>query len=257
MNHPARFLMPVLCAGLLAACGGGDDDSLDDRLGTADPKVRLLHAVPLAPSVQLLRGGQSVAPEADDVSYKEATRYFDVATGGDTWKVQTVGATPLEVGTLNFDAQRGKKFTIVAMPNAGSVTEALLVVDPFTKSLASDNARLRFLNGSFNASGIDVYVTAPGADLATQTPKMPAVAYKSASPASGEDSTEVEGANYQIRLTPAGSKTPFFSATVNLSTNADWLLTTVPASPAPNDVKLLVVKSDEGAPAVELTNQLP
>lgn len=257
MNHPARFLLPVLCAGLLAACGGGDDDNLDDRLGTADPKVRLLHAVPLAPSVKLLRGGQSVAPEANDVGYKGATRYFDVATGTDTWTVQTAGSPTLDVGTVSFDAQRGKKFTLVALPNAGSLTELLLVVDPFTKSLGSDNARLRFLNASFNASNVDVYVTAPGADLAAQTPKMPAVAYKTTSPASGQDSTEVEGANYQIRLTPAGSKTPFFSATVTLTTNADWLLTTVPASPASNDVKLLVVKSDEGTPAVELGNELP
>jgi hypothetical protein len=45
-----------------------------------------------------------------------------------------------------------------------------------------------------------------------------------------------------------------FNATVDLAKNADWLLTTVPGSLTPNDVKVLVVKSDEGAPATELTN---
>ncbi len=45
-----------------------------------------------------------------------------------------------------------------------------------------------------------------------------------------------------------------FTAAVDLSKNADWLLTSVPGSVTPNDVKLLVIKSDEGAPAIELTN---
>ena len=40
---------PVL---LVAACGGGDD-SLDDRLNLADPKVRFVHAATASPALTL------------------------------------------------------------------------------------------------------------------------------------------------------------------------------------------------------------
>ena len=50
MNTRRNLLaLALLPAVLLAACGG--NDGIDDRLGTADPKVRLVHAVPAAPNV--------------------------------------------------------------------------------------------------------------------------------------------------------------------------------------------------------------
>ena len=45
----------------VAACGGGDDN-LDDRLDIADPKVRLVHAVPGAPNVALYRDNSRCRP---------------------------------------------------------------------------------------------------------------------------------------------------------------------------------------------------
>lgn len=62
-------LVPAL---FLAACGGGNDDDLDDRLDLAAPKVRLLQAVPLAPDVSLYRNDAAVGG-ATDLAYKEAT----------------------------------------------------------------------------------------------------------------------------------------------------------------------------------------
>jgi hypothetical protein len=40
----------------------------------------------------------------------------------------------------------------------------------------------------------------------------------------------------------------------DLKQNVDWLLASVPGSVTPNDVRVLVIKSDEGAPATELVN---
>ena len=251
---PIHKLMLALAPTLLmAACGGGDD-SLDDRLDLADPKVRLVHAVPLAPNVTLFRNDLEISAEVTNVAYKGASRYFDIATSTERWDVRTATSPALTVGTVTLDGRRGTKYTFIAVPNAGSGTELATIADPYNKGITSDNARVRVFNASFNAANLDVYITTPGADLATATPRFAAVGYKAAVPATGQDSIEFEGATYQLRLTTAGTKTVVFNATVDLAKNADWLLTTVPGSLTPNDVKVLVVKSDEGAPATELTN---
>jgi hypothetical protein len=253
MNTSLKFALALAPSLLLAACGGGDD-SLDDRLDLADPKVRMVHAVPLAPNVTLFRNDLAISAEVTDMPYKSASRYFDVATSTDRWDVRTATSPALPVGSESLDARRGTKYTFVAVPNAGSLTELSLIADPYNKGITSDNARVRMFNASFNAANLDVYLTAPGADLAAATPTFAAAAYKQAVPASGSDSIELEGANYQLRLTTAGTKTVVFNATVDLAKNADWLLATVPGSLAPNDIKLLVIQSDEGAPATELAN---
>ncbi|KNZ31883.1 MAG: lipoprotein [Methylibium sp. NZG] len=246
----ALVAAPVL---VLTACGGGDD-SLDDRLDLADPKVRLVHAAPLAPNVTLFRNDLTIAADVTNVPYKGASRYFDVATSTERWDVRTATTPALNVGSSTFDARRGTRYTLVALPDANSITEVALISDPYNKGITSDNARVRVYNASANAGGVDVYLTAPATDIATVAPNFGNVGYKQAVPASGNDSLEVEGGSYRVRMTTAGTKNVIFNATVELAKNADWLLTSVPGSLTPNDVRVLVVKSDEGAPAVELVN---
>ena len=250
MNKLVLALVPVV---LMSACGGGDE-SLDDRLGLADPKVRLVHAVPLAPNVSLLRNGGVQAGDVTNMPYKGASRYFDVESGTAQWNVVTATTPPAAVGGVSFDAQRGKKFTLIAVPDAGSVTTVSLIVDPYNVPVTTDNARVRLFNASFNAPSFDVYLTGPTVDIATVPATFPAVGYKQAVPASSANSTALEGGTYTMRITTAGTKAVIFTTPVTLAQNADWLLTTIPGSVAPNDVHVLVIKSDEGAPATELSN---
>src|SRR6185436_5072607 len=56
MNKRQLLALAILPA-MLAACGG--NDGVDDRTGSADPKVRLVHAIPGAPAVNLFRDGQN------------------------------------------------------------------------------------------------------------------------------------------------------------------------------------------------------
>lgn len=182
MNSFNRSLIAVVPALLLAACGGGNDDNLDDRLDLADPKVRLVHAVPLAPDVSLFRN-DVVVGGVTDVPYKGATNYFDVSTATQKWDLRTTGTPALTVGSLSFAA----------------------------------------------------------------------VGYKKALTVNGADSIQLEGGTYQLRMTPAGTKTVVFNAQVSLAKNADWLLVPVPASVTPNAAKVLVVQTDSSTPATELS----
>ena len=110
---------------------------------------------------------------------------------------------------------------------------------------------MRVLNAAANAGSFDVYITAAGADLATATPRISGVGYKQVQPGSGDDSVDIAAGTYQVRLTPAGSKTPFFDATVTAPADADWLLVALPEQATPNSVRLLLVRSDDSSDATD------
>lgn len=253
MKTSLKFLL-AFAPIALAACGGGDD-SLDDRLDLADPKLRFVHAIPAGPNVSLLRDGVAQS-DATDVAYRFASSYFDVANGSATWSVKTATGN-IDVGAATFDAHHGNKYSLIAVPTATG-TELAFVDDPYNKGLTSNNARVRVFNASFNAVGaLDVYLNPPGTDITASGvgPTFANVGYKTASPASGDDSVDLTGGTYQMRITSAGTKTVIFSAPVTLNVNADWLVLTLPNGVAPNDVKALIVQSDAGTPtATEVLN---
>lgn len=249
-----QLLALALLPALLAACGGSDD-SFDDRADIADPKMRLVHAIPGGPAVTLYRDNQTQGADVTGMGYKGASNYFDTGRGTHTWDVRTTTTPAVTVGTQTFETHQGNKYTLIAVPDAGSLTEVLSIADPYNKSLTSDDARVRVFNGAWNTTGVDVYLTAPAVNIASVAPTLPAVGYKQAAPASGADSIDMEGGDYTLRLTAPGSKTVLFTSPVTIPEDADWLLVPVPGSRVPGDMRVLVVQSDMGAPATELTSQ--
>ncbi|WKB52497.1 DUF4397 domain-containing protein [Eleftheria terrae] len=261
MNKLSKLLLAVVApAFLLAACGGGgSDDNLDDRTDTADPKIRFVHAVPVAPDVTLYHNGNKVR-EVDGVNYKFASQYLEFNTGDTDLMVKTTGAD-VQVGSkVPFEAERGHKYTLVALP-ALAGTDLHLIDDPYDKGLLSDKARVRVLHAAFNSAAVDVYLTRANEDIATLAPRFSNVGFKQTQPRSGEDSLEVEGHDdWRLRITSAGTKDVLFDSPVKLGDNADWLLTVIPSggigSVIPNDFKVLVVKADDGSRTTqELTSQ--
>lgn len=250
MNKMIKLLLlacaPVL---LVAACGGGSDD-LDDRLDVADPNVRFVHAVPLGPNLSLFRNDVAQSSDVTNVPYKGASNYFDVSVADATWVIKTTTGN-VTAGTATFAATRGNKYTLVAIPGANATTELINIRDPYNKSLTTDKGRIRVLNAAFDQADIDVYLTEPNADLATQTPAFPSVDFRASSPETGNDSIEVTAGNhvYWLVITAAGSKTPVFRAPVTVADNADWLVTVLPDT-------VLVVAADSSTPATELGNAL-
>jgi hypothetical protein len=253
MNTRRTLLALAFLPAVLAACGG--NDGIDDRLGVSDPKVRLVHAVPGAPNVSLFRDDAANPENANvtNVSYKGASVYFDVSANTHKWEVKTATTPALSVGTAQFDHHRGNKYTLIAVPNAGSLTEVVAIDDPFDVGITTDNARVRVFNAAFNTSGIDVYLTPVGTPITNATPPFVGVNFKQSVPPSGGDSSELEGGNYRLTVTQTGTKTVLFTAPVTIDKNADWLLMPVPASITPNDMHVLVIRSDSG-PATELIN---
>ena len=97
MNKRQLLSLAILPA-VLAACGGSDD-SFDDRADIADPKMRLVHAIPGGPNVTLFRDDQTQGAEVTNMPYKGASNYFDTGRGTHKWDVRTAASPVLTIGS--------------------------------------------------------------------------------------------------------------------------------------------------------------
>jgi Domain of unknown function (DUF4397) len=214
-----QLLALAIVPALLAACGGGDD-GFTDRADIADPKVRLVHAIPGAPNVSLFRDNQAQGSGVTNMAYKGASNYFDTQRQTHVWDVRTVTTPTVNVGSQTFETHTGNRYTLVAVPDVGSLTDVVVIADPYNKSITSDDARVRVFNAASNTAGVDVYLTGPAVSIANVAPNLAGAGYKQAVPASDADSIDLEGGTYVLRLTTSGTKSVIFTAQVTLPGNA-------------------------------------
>lgn len=254
-------LLPAFASLLLvAACGGGDDaNDIADRLANAEPKVRLVHAGVFTGPLTLTRNGTAV-PSASNVAYAGASNYAEVPAGAADWRVAT--AVNAAVGAVNLAVNRGNRYMFVAVPDLqlfGSQSELLVITDPYDWGVTAASGRVRVLHAAANTTGaLDVYLTQNSTDIGSRSPDFTGVGYKTANPASGANSLDfaVGSGSYTLTITPAGSKSAIFQAPVSLTNNADWLITLLPDSIVANDLRVLVVKSDDSGATQEIANTL-
>ena len=170
---------------------------------------------------------------------------------------------------LTFDADTN--ITAVATGLVGGTAGQELGIKTIarpTEEIAAGNARVTVLHGAALAPAVDVYVTAPGADLATETPVNETLGVESL--AFGDDalpSADVPAGTYQIRITvdenPAAIA--YDSGEVDLADGADLVAIavdntnagagTVPVVGIPVPVSLLVVNSFGAAEILDAQTQ--
>jgi hypothetical protein len=188
-----RRLLTLLLAAtaLTAAC---DDD--DNTGPEGEARVRVVHASPDAPDVDVLLDDAEVL---SDVPYLVASDYLETTDGEHNLKVNGAGTTTTVIDA-DVTLTDGSDYTVIA---SGLVAEIEpIVLEDDNTAPASGSVRVRAIHGAPSAPAVDVYVTAPGADLATATPALTGVEFGDFS-----DYLEVPAGDYQVRVTPAGTKT--------------------------------------------------
>ncbi|MDR5830841.1 DUF4397 domain-containing protein [Caballeronia sp. LP006] len=246
-------------ASILSACGGSDD--VGKELGLTNPEVHFIHAIPSAPNVDFYDNGKVLQA---NLGYQTVTNFANIDTGQQNFSYAAVNTTTqLATDTSISNAAKGHEYTVIALPDAGFLPSIAVIDDPFDKGLLSNSARVRGFNASANAQTLDLYLVAPGTNIATVNPTMAGVGFKNAVPATTQDSLYLNGGTYQLVATLPGSKTPVYaSASFNLSNNADWLVTTLPSGNAlsqviPNKIRVLVAQGgNTTTPAIELPDTL-
>ena len=224
----ARFA-PALATILLVACG-------DSNNRPADASVRILHASPDAPSVDINLNG-SVA--VTDLDYGQATDTIVARPGA--LNVTVLGrlpgtARPAVIGPANITLAAGGAYAVLAVNEVAAIEP--LVVTRETSTVSTSSVRLQVVHAAPAAPAVAVYVTTPGADLASSAP-VGSFAFKGVLGAA-----TITAGDYQIRVTPSGASSPvlYDSGTVTLAGGSDLLVVALESTgPASSPIKLLAV----------------
>jgi len=201
-------------------------------------KIQVAHASPNAPQVNLVLDGTTIA---ENVDYLDATTLTDITGGSHTAEVQAIlpdATTVLAFDAVTADLAVDTIYTVLAVNNLDAI-EPLVLTRPDT-DVTAGNARIQIVHASADAPMVDVFATAPDADLSQEAPLVTA-AFKDSL-----DATEVPAGDYQIRITAAGDSTAvvFDSGTINLGDGADFVIAAVPnVGPGAQPVNLLVLST--------------
>ncbi|MGK0267873.1 MAG: hypothetical protein ACI8Y3_000480 [Paraglaciecola sp.] len=239
MNIFGKFLAVSVFSISLVACSSDDyDDDLAviDLIPTPTADLRIIHAVPDAPTVNVFAGAALLAG-LENVDYQVSSPWITVDEGIYAVRVEAnVPSGTADVITASLTLDGEKSYNVLAVGSTTDGTIEPLVVSVDRSAVTSGNVRVQIVHAAPAAPMVDIYVTAPGDDIEISQPLATA---------SFKDSTgqvEVAGGDYQIRITAAGSKTVVFdSGTVALPADADLLVAaTQNTGTGPSPVTLLV-----------------
>ncbi|WP_100639966.1 DUF4397 domain-containing protein [Marinobacter salexigens] len=183
-----KYALTMVLAGSLMLVGCSDDD--DDSVAQEPmSKVRVLHASPDAPAVDVAIDGNVVLT---GVKFQQGTGYLYVPAGTREISVQVGGA---DVLIESFALDEGRFYSIIAQDSVASLD--LEALDD-TERRANGTIDVTVVHASPDAGSVDVNVTAPGAALPAM-PTLPNVPF-------GANATldPVPAADYQVRIAGAG-----------------------------------------------------
>jgi hypothetical protein len=187
-----KLLTLMLAAtALTAACSDDDNNTAPET----QSRVRVVHASPDAPNVDVLLDNSKVL---SDVPYLASSAYLETSAGDHNLKVNAAGTSTTAIDA-DVTLADGTDYTVIASDLVAQITPIVLQDD--NTAPAAGNARVRAIHGAPSAPAVDIYVTAPGADLTTATPVLTGVGFGDVA-----DYLEVPAGDYQVRITPAGTK---------------------------------------------------
>jgi hypothetical protein len=203
-----KLTLLTLTLAAVVGCGSNDDND--------EARLRVFHASPDAPNVDVLVNGGSVL---EDVPYTAASEFLPLTAGKSRITV-TVAGTNTAVIDEQLDLGHNTDYLVVA---AGKVAEiAPIVVTADRSAPPEGSARVRVLHTAASAPAVDVYVTAPGAGIRSAEPVLSNVPFRAIS-----NYLTVPAGSYDVSVTVAGTKNIAIEA-LNLAIS-DGLVATVAA----------------------------
>lgn len=238
----SRLSIVAMSALVLAACDSDNNNAAGDVPIIGVSSVQVLHGSPDAPPVNVSISNRQVLSNVD---YKQGSGRLRYAEG--TYNVSVdgivLGAT---ANVINENvAFPPESIITIAAVNTAAAIQPIVISQPDTPVTAG-NARLFVLHGSAAAPQVDVYVTAPGADLTASAPVGSFAFGETLGPA------EVPADTYQIRVTLAGNAgaVVYDSGDVDLADGSDLVVAALPnIAGGPSPITLVALT---GAGSIEL-----
>lgn len=213
------LIIPFMTVGLVA-CNDDDDDPVTPTPAppVLETTLRIIHASPDAPVVNVY-ANDAVLAGLENVDYQVGSADIVVDEGDYAVRVEAVvpgGNIDVIEATLTLAGDT--TYNVFAVDTVADGVEALIVSNADT-AVTAGSARVQVVHAAPNAPAVDIYVTAPAADLASEQP----VATADYKDFTGQ--LEVPAGDYQIRITLAGmTDVVYDSGTVNLPDGADLVI---------------------------------
>jgi hypothetical protein len=186
------------------------------------PRLRALHASPDAPPVNIKVNG---ADALSEVAYTEGSGFLPVP---ERTHVQVEAIIPGGNAIVIDEAlplQFGTDYTVIAAGDVADPVSALIVSNPTAEPITPGSLRAQVVHAAPGAPAVDVYVTAPEADLSASA------SVNDAPLAFGEFTGRIEAPadTYQIRVTAAGDAgaVVYDSGALELAAGDDLLIAAV------------------------------
>ena len=216
-------LIPALALTLIG-CGSDDNDNDNNNKTQASSYVRVLHASPDAPAVDILVNGNAALT---GVTFQQGSGYLKLNEGKNTVALRVNGTSTIALEqTLTLDANG--YYSVIAQNNVASLE---LEVLNDTARRANNSNDVTVVHASPAAGSVDLYVTANGAAL-PNSPTLDNVAFDV-----NATLPNIAAGDYQVRATAADNTTVVYDSG---------------ALAIASDVTAVAVNSTQGASPVSL-----
>lgn len=159
--------------------------------------VRITQVASIAPLLRATVGGEVVSLSSPFPSY---TKYTPVARGSALpVNFYNASADPTVILSTTVNVTTNSNTSIFVMTK-GLGLQAIVYPETGGSLPTAGNFNLRVVHAASAAPSLDVYVTAPGADLAKSKPVLTNVAFTSVS-----QYISIAAGTYQIRMTPVNT----------------------------------------------------
>jgi hypothetical protein len=222
---------------LLAVPPTGAALQLLDRATPA--RVRVIHASPDAPAVQVIANNNFGTPLVPSLAFPNVTPFVSVPAATYNVKVTPVGNNGVIAINADLPLAAGREYSVYAVGRLASI--APLVLNDDRRRVATQ-ARVRILHASPSAGPVDLYVLAPGTALANATPAFTNVAFKA-----DTGYVNLSQGTYEVSVTPTGSKTAAIGP-VAITVVNNGVYTVAARDAAGGGLPLSVIPLDDLAP---------
>jgi hypothetical protein len=161
--------------------------------------LRVVHASPDAPAVDVVVNDDFANPLVSNLSFPEFTPFVNVAPATYNVKVTDSATQTLVPINASVNPAAGISYTVLAVGNLAAIEPLIVADDPRRVATA---AKVRIIHASPTAQNVDIYVTAPGASIASLAPTLANVPFKA-----NTGFLSLAAGSYDVTVTPAGSKT--------------------------------------------------
>ena len=196
-----RTIALLSAALALTACGTDEVGPTGFEPNQPTGRIRFVHAIsgttPVNVTVDGVPLGVSLAYAASAPA--PPTLYYPAYAGNRQFAVRRTADTSAHLLDAAVAVAANADHTVIGI---GPTNATALVLTDNNSAPAAGNVKIRAVNAATAAGAVDVYVTAPGADISASAPTFAAVAPRTAS-----GYFERAAGAVQVRFTTAGTKT--------------------------------------------------